>query len=38
VDATFDNAPGPTNGTVTLPTAPGLGFTPKSGILELAVE
>jgi L-alanine-DL-glutamate epimerase-like enolase superfamily enzyme len=38
IDATFDNAPGPVNGTVTLPAAPGLGFTPKSGILDLAVD
>jgi L-rhamnonate dehydratase len=38
VEATFDNAPGPVNGTVTLPTAPGLGFTPKSGILDLKVD
>jgi L-alanine-DL-glutamate epimerase-like enolase superfamily enzyme len=38
VEATFDNAPRPVNGSVTLPTAPGLGFTPKAGILELAVD
>ncbi|MBI3919659.1 MAG: mandelate racemase/muconate lactonizing enzyme family protein [Betaproteobacteria bacterium] len=38
IESTFDNAPGPVNGTVTLPTAPGLGFTPKSGMLELAVD
>ena len=38
VEQLFDNAPGPANGTLTLPTAPGLGFTPKTGILGLAVE
>jgi L-alanine-DL-glutamate epimerase-like enolase superfamily enzyme len=38
IEATFDNAPGPVNGTVTLPTAPGLGFTPKSGILDLSAD
>ena len=38
IESTFDNAPGPVNGTVTLPTAPGLGFTPKSGILDLKVD
>ncbi len=38
VEALFDGAPAPSGGSVTLPTAPGLGFTPKSGILELAVE
>ena len=38
IESTFDNTPGPVNGTVTLPTAPGLGFTPKSGILDLAVD
>jgi L-alanine-DL-glutamate epimerase-like enolase superfamily enzyme len=38
VEALFDGAPAPAKGSVTLPTAPGLGFTPKSGILELAVE
>ena len=37
VEALFDNAPNAINGTVTLPDAPGLGFTPKSGIEELAV-
>jgi hypothetical protein len=26
------------DGYVTLPTGPGLGFTPKAGILDLAVE
>ena len=34
VEATFDNAPGPVNGYVTLPTGPGLGFTPKAGVSE----
>ena len=38
VEALFDGAPGPVNGTVTLPEASGLGFTPKTGILELAVD
>jgi L-rhamnonate dehydratase len=38
IESTFDNAPGPVNGTVTLPTAPGLGFTPKAGILDLKVD
>lgn len=38
VEALFDNAPGPVQGTLTLPTAPGLGFTPKAGILDLAVD
>ena len=38
VEATFDNAPSPVNGTVTLPSAPGLGFTPKSGILDLKMD
>ncbi|MBI4196108.1 MAG: mandelate racemase/muconate lactonizing enzyme family protein [Betaproteobacteria bacterium] len=38
VEALFDGAPGPVNGTVTLPEAPGLGFTPRSGILDLAVD
>jgi L-alanine-DL-glutamate epimerase-like enolase superfamily enzyme len=38
VEALFDGAPAPVNGTITLPTAPGLGFTPKSGILDLAVD
>jgi L-alanine-DL-glutamate epimerase-like enolase superfamily enzyme len=37
VESTFDGAPGPVNGYVTLPTGPGLGFTPKAGILDLAV-
>jgi L-rhamnonate dehydratase len=38
VESLFDGAPPPLNGTVTLPTAPGLGFTPRTGILELAVD
>jgi L-alanine-DL-glutamate epimerase-like enolase superfamily enzyme len=38
VEALFDGAPGPVNGYVTLPTQPGLGFTPKAGILDLAVD
>jgi L-alanine-DL-glutamate epimerase-like enolase superfamily enzyme len=38
VEALFDNAPGPVNGYVTLPAGPGLGFTPKPGILDLAVD
>ncbi len=38
VEQLFDNAPGPVKGTVTLPTGPGLGFTPKAGILDLAVK
>lgn len=38
VEQLFDNAPGPVNGMLTLPTAPGLGFTPKDGILDLAVD
>jgi L-rhamnonate dehydratase len=38
VESLFDNAPGPVKGTLTLPQAPGLGFTPKAGILDLAVD
>jgi len=34
----FDGAPPPVKGWVTLPEAPGLGFTPKAGILDLAVK
>jgi L-alanine-DL-glutamate epimerase-like enolase superfamily enzyme len=30
--------PKPVKGWVTLPEAPGLGFTPKAGILDLAVK
>jgi L-alanine-DL-glutamate epimerase-like enolase superfamily enzyme len=37
-EALFDGAPAPVQGWVTLPEAPGLGFTPKSGILDLAVR
>jgi L-alanine-DL-glutamate epimerase-like enolase superfamily enzyme len=37
-DALFDNTPTPVKGWVTLPTAPGLGFTPKAGVLDLAVK
>jgi len=37
-EALFDGTPAPVKGWVTLPTAPGLGFTPKSGILDLAVK
>lgn len=38
VEALFDNAPGPVKGTLTLPEGPGLGFTPKGGILDLATD
>lgn len=38
VEALFDGAPPPVKGRLTLPTAPGLGFTPKAGILDLAVD
>jgi len=38
VDALFDNVPGPVRGTLTLPETPGLGFTPKAGILDLATD
>ena len=38
VESLFDGAPGPVNGMVTLPDGPGLGFTPKPGILDLAVD
>lgn len=37
-EAVFDGCPPPTNGRVTLPEAPGLGFTPKTGILDLAIQ
>ncbi len=37
-EALFDNTPKPVKGWVSLPTAPGLGFTPKAGILDLAVK
>ncbi|HXV11205.1 MAG TPA: mandelate racemase/muconate lactonizing enzyme family protein [Burkholderiales bacterium] len=38
VESLFDNAPGPVKGTLTLPERPGLGFTPKAGILDLATD
>jgi L-rhamnonate dehydratase len=38
VESAFDGAPNPVNGYLTLPQGPGLGFTPKSGILDLAVK
>lgn len=38
VASTFDGAPDPVNGYLTLPDAPGLGFTPRAGILDLAVK
>lgn len=39
VESLFDGTPPPINGWVTLPEAPGLGFTPKPGIVkDLAVE
>jgi L-alanine-DL-glutamate epimerase-like enolase superfamily enzyme len=37
-EALFDGMPKPVKGWVTLPEAPGLGFTPKAGILDLAVK
>jgi L-alanine-DL-glutamate epimerase-like enolase superfamily enzyme len=37
-EALFDGMPKPLKGWVTLPEAPGLGFTPKAGILDLAVR
>jgi L-alanine-DL-glutamate epimerase-like enolase superfamily enzyme len=37
-EALFDGMPKPARGWVTLPEAPGLGFTPKAGILDLAVR
>jgi L-alanine-DL-glutamate epimerase-like enolase superfamily enzyme len=37
-EALFDGTPSPVKGMVTLPTAPGLGFTPKAGLLDLAVK
>jgi L-rhamnonate dehydratase len=37
-EAVFDNCPPPTNGRVKLPETAGLGFTPKDGILDLAVD
>lgn len=38
VEALFDNAPAPVGGTLTLPEAPGLGFVPKAGILDVATD
>jgi hypothetical protein len=38
VEAFFDGAPTPVNRYVTLPAGPGLGFTPKSGSLDLAAD
>ncbi len=39
VESLFNGTPSPINGWVTLPEAPGLGFTPKAGIVkDLAVE
>jgi L-alanine-DL-glutamate epimerase-like enolase superfamily enzyme len=37
-EALFDGTPSPVKGWVTLPQAPGLGFTPKAGILDLEVK
>ena len=37
-EALFDGTPKPVRGWVTLTEAPGLGFTPKAGILDLAVK
>jgi len=37
-EALFDGTPPPVKGWVTLPQTPGLGFTPKAGILDLAVK
>jgi hypothetical protein len=37
-EALFDGTPAPVKGWVTLPQAPGLGYTPKAGILDLAVR
>jgi L-rhamnonate dehydratase len=37
-EALFDGMPKPVKGFVTLTDAPGLGFTPKSGIMDLAVK
>lgn len=37
-EALYDGMPKPVKGWVTLPEAPGLGFTPKAGILDLAVR
>jgi L-alanine-DL-glutamate epimerase-like enolase superfamily enzyme len=37
-EALFDGAPAPAQGWIALPQTPGLGFTPKQGILDLAIE
>jgi L-rhamnonate dehydratase len=37
-EALYDGMPKPVKGWVTLPEAPGLGFTPKAGILDIAVK
>jgi L-alanine-DL-glutamate epimerase-like enolase superfamily enzyme len=37
-DTLFDGMPAPVSGWVALPEAPGLGYTPKAGILDLAVH
>jgi L-alanine-DL-glutamate epimerase-like enolase superfamily enzyme len=37
-EALFEGTPKPVRGWVTLPEAPGLGFTPRAGILDLAVK
>lgn len=37
-EAVFDGTPKPVNGKVALPTAPGLGFSPRTGFLDLAVD
>jgi L-alanine-DL-glutamate epimerase-like enolase superfamily enzyme len=38
MESLYDGVPAPANGGVSLPTAPGLGFTPKPGLLELALQ
>lgn len=37
-DAVFDGMPQPVSGVVTMPEAPGLGLTPKAGVLDLSVD
>jgi L-rhamnonate dehydratase len=37
-EAVFEGTPVSVNGRVKLPTAPGLGFTPRAGVLDLAVD